>query len=73
MKKNLRVLLLEDSAADADLIAYELRRSCMTRVAKRVDSKEAFVKAVRDFARDVVLSDHSLADFDARAALHILR
>jgi DNA-binding NarL/FixJ family response regulator len=73
MKKALRVLLLEDSAADFELIAHELRRSGMTAVAERVDSKDAFVTGIRDFAPDVVLSDHSLADFDARAALHILR
>jgi DNA-binding NarL/FixJ family response regulator len=73
MKKALRVLLLEDSAADAELIAHELRRSGMTPVAERVETKEAFVRAVRDFAPDVVLSDHALADFDARAALQILR
>lgn len=73
MKKALRVLLLEDSAADAELITHELRRSGMTAVAERVDSKQAFVTAVRDFGPDVVLADHSLADFDARAALTILR
>lgn len=73
MKKALRVLMLEDSAADADLIGHELRRSGMANVAERVDSEEAFVAALREFAPDVVLSDHALAQFDARAALDVIR
>ena len=68
-----RVLLLEDSEADADLIRHELRRSGMVAVTDRVDSEEAFASALREFAPDVVLSDHSIAEFDSRAALEILR
>jgi len=73
MNKTLRVLLLEDSAADAELIAHELSHSGMTTVAERVESREAFETAIREFAPDVVLSDHARAEFDARAALHVLR
>jgi DNA-binding NarL/FixJ family response regulator len=68
-----RVLLLEDSEADADLIRHELRRSGMVAVTDRVDSEEAFASALREFAPDVVLSDHSLAQFHAQAALALLR
>ena len=42
-------------------------------VTERVDSKESFTQALRDFAPDVVLSDHALAQFDARAALAVLQ
>jgi DNA-binding NarL/FixJ family response regulator len=69
----LRVLLLEDSEADAELIRHELRRAGMVAVTDRVDSEEAFASALREFAPDVVLSDHSLAQFDAQAALTMLR
>jgi DNA-binding NarL/FixJ family response regulator len=71
--KHLRVLLLEDSAGDAELIAQELKRAGMTPVMERVDSPEAFTAALRRFAPDVVLSDHSVAQFDSRAALEIMR
>ena len=40
---------------------------------ERVDSEAAFTAALQSFAPDIVLSDHSLARFDSRAALEILR
>ena len=73
MTKPLRVLLLEESESDAELIRHELHCSGVTAVTERVDSEAAFSRAVRDFAPDVVLTDHSLSDFDARDALDILR
>lgn len=69
----LRVLLLEDGASDAELIAAELQRSGMTPVIERVDSAESFTAALHSFAPDVVLSDHSIAHFDSRSALEIMR
>jgi DNA-binding NarL/FixJ family response regulator len=72
-KKPLRVLLLEDNEADAALISNELQRSGMRILLAQVDSAEAFRTALRSFAPDVVLSDHSLAQFDSRSALEVLR
>jgi DNA-binding NarL/FixJ family response regulator len=72
-KKPLRVLLLEDNEADAALISHELQRSGIRILLAQVDSAEAFTSALRSFAPDVVLSDHSLAQFDSRAALEVLR
>jgi DNA-binding NarL/FixJ family response regulator len=68
-----RVLLLEDSEADAELIRDELRRAGLHTVTERVDSEDAFTSALREFEPDVVLSDHSLSQFDAHAALALLR
>ena len=45
----------------------------MSVVTERVDSRHAFEQALRDFAPDVVLSDHALAQFDARAALEVMQ
>jgi DNA-binding NarL/FixJ family response regulator len=72
-KKPLRVLLLEDNAADAALISHELERSGMRTLLAQVDSAESFTAALKSFVPDVVLSDHSLAQFDSRAALAVLR
>jgi len=72
-KKPLRVLLLEDDEADAALISHELQRSGMRILLSQVDSAEAFAAALKRFAPDVVLSDHSLGQFDSRAALDIVR
>jgi DNA-binding NarL/FixJ family response regulator len=66
-------LLLEDNAADAALISHELQRSGMRIQLAQVDSAESFTVALRSFAPDVVLSDHSLAQFDSLAALEALR
>jgi DNA-binding NarL/FixJ family response regulator len=72
-KKPLRVLLLEDNEADAALISHELTRSGMRILLAQVDSAEAFTGALKSFAPDVVLSDHSLSQFDSRAALEVMR
>jgi DNA-binding NarL/FixJ family response regulator len=71
--QRIRVLLLEDSEDDAELIRHELRRSGMATITDRVDSEAAFAAALREFEPDVVLSDHSLAQFDAQSALAMLR
>ena len=71
--KPLRILLLEDDPADADLVAETLLRGGMAIVTERVDSEDAFTRALREFAPDVVLSDHALAQFDTRAALEVLQ
>ena len=65
--------MLEDHRADADLVRRELDRPGLVTVTERVDSEEAFASAVRDFAPDVVLSDHTLGQLHARAAQRILR
>ena len=72
-EKTLRVLFLEDDPADAELATETLVRSGMSVLTERVDSREAFTQALREFAPDVVLSDHSLAQFDARAALQVMQ
>ena len=72
-KKPLQILLLEDNAADAELISRELQRFGMRIQVTEADSAESFTAALESFAPDVVLSDNSLAQFDSRAALEILR
>ena len=69
----LRVLHLEDNPADAELVSEQLARSGLAAEVERVDSREAYTQALRDFAPDIVLSDHALAQFDARSALEVMR
>ena len=69
----IRILMLEDSAAEAELIRHELERAGLQTLVERVDSEETFCTAIRNFAPDVVLSDHSLGQFDSCAAQAILR
>jgi DNA-binding NarL/FixJ family response regulator len=71
--RTLRVLLLEDRVADAELVVEALRASALPVEAERVDSEAEFVAALERFRPDVVVSDHSLASFNAPAALRVLR
>lgn len=65
--------MLEDDEPDAELIKRELQRSGIRTLVERVDSAEAFTSALSSFAPDVVLSDHSLGQFDSSAAMEIMR
>jgi DNA-binding NarL/FixJ family response regulator len=69
----LRVLMLEDDPADAELVTETLARSGLSAHVERVDSREAYIQALRDIAPDIVLSDHALAQFDAQSALQVLQ
>ncbi len=68
-----RVLLLEDSDIDADLIQIHLERShlacTLVRAARRIDYESAL--ATGDI--DLVLADYSLPDFNGLDALHMAR
>lgn len=71
--RTLRILLLEDDAADGELVLRELERSGVSALTRRVDTEPAFVQALTEFAPNIVLSDHSLAQFNAESALNAIR
>ena len=64
--------MLDDSEADAELIRRELNQAGLPTVSERVNCENSFAAALENFAPDVVLSDYSLAHFDARSALALL-
>ncbi len=68
----LRVLILEDSARDAELILRELRSFGYEPQWTRVESEEEF-RAEIESEPDIVLADYTLPQFDALSALNILR
>jgi diguanylate cyclase (GGDEF)-like protein len=68
-----RVLLTEDVAADAELEVRELRRAGLRFTYLVVETEQAFVEALHDFAPDVILSDFSMPGFDGMAALALSR
>jgi PAS domain S-box-containing protein len=73
MDKGLRILILEDVPADAELMERELRRAGFGSSSKLVESKEDFLKELKDFAPDIILSDYKLPNFDGMAALEIAK
>lgn len=69
--KELRILMLEDAATDAELMEHELRRAKISFISKRVETKEDFVRQLHDFVPDIILSDYRLPAFDGLKALDI--
>jgi DNA-binding NtrC family response regulator len=73
MIKEPRILILEDIPDDAELAMRELRRAEISFQSKRVETKEGFLEALREFEPDVILSDFNLPQFNALEALGLLK
>jgi len=72
-REALRVLNLEKSRDDSALIQAELETEWKGLELLRVETREAFVRALEEFKPDVVLCDSQLPDIDGRSALKIVR
>jgi PAS domain S-box-containing protein len=68
-----RILHLEDSPLDAELIAANLARSGLDCVIERVETRAAYCAALADGTFDLILADYVLPDFDGLTALAIAR
>lgn len=73
MKKELDILIIEDVVNDAELVEEELRNSGIAFRSRRIQTREALVRELRQCQPDIVLSDFTLPDFDALEALQLLR
>lgn len=71
MGKKLHILILEDVAADAELMERELRKGGVDFTARRVDSREGFAQGLDLFSPDLILADFKLPAFDGLAALEM--
>jgi PAS domain S-box-containing protein len=69
----LRILLLEDTDDDADLILRELRKEGLEFTVQRVETESDFQRQLREFAPDLILADYSLPHYDGVAALAVAR
>ena len=69
----LKVLLLEDSVTDAELISWELKRAKLSHEVKRVQSRDDFLQAIDTYDPDIVLSDHTMPGYDGISALADIR
>jgi PAS domain S-box-containing protein/diguanylate cyclase (GGDEF)-like protein len=68
----LRVVVLEDDPADADLMVRELRAAGYRVEPRRADTRSSYADAL-DSGPDVVLADYSVAQFGALDALALLQ
>ncbi len=73
MKKDLRILMLEDNPIDAELEERELRNTGMEMVVHRVETRDDFVRELESFGPDLVISDYKLPSFDGLSALTLVR
>ena len=73
MKIPLRLLLVEDSEDDAQLVLEELERGGFEPAIERVDTAVALETALRRQAWDIVISDYRLPEFSGPAALRLVR
>ncbi|MGO8672995.1 MAG: response regulator [Capsulimonadaceae bacterium] len=73
MRRPLRVLLVEDSPADAKLILRELDRAGFEVDSERVETRDAMISALDARVWDVILSDFRLPLFSGSDALTLVR
>ncbi len=73
MDSPIRVLIVEDSEDDAELVEHELRRAGFSPVCRRVETAEEMRGALeQEPPWEIVISDHSMPHFSAPAALETL-
>ena len=65
--------MVEDVRSDAELVERELIRAGLHFHAKRVESRDEFLRELTDAPPDVILADYSLPQFSALEALQLLR
>jgi len=71
MEQALRLLILEDAAAEAELAVRALETAGLDCSWRCVESETDFRSGLRDLRPDIVLSDFSLPRFDGMSALAI--
>jgi diguanylate cyclase (GGDEF)-like protein len=73
LSTQLRALIVEDSADDAELLVRELRRSGYEVTYERVFDGDSLDHALTQGMWDIVFSDHSMPHFGSGAALQMVR
>jgi len=73
MNTKLRILILEDVPEDAELIKRILSKAKLQFTARTVDNKKDFLKELKDFLPDIILSDYTMPEFTGLEALEIVK
>ncbi len=71
--EELRILILEDSPYDAELMEENLKQEGIAFTARRVETAEEFSRALAGFSPGLILSDYDLPGFNGAQALKIAR
>lgn len=73
MTKPLRVLIVEDSEDDVELLLFELELGGYDLIYQRTDTAETTLAALEERQWDLVIADYSMPQFNAIAALSLLQ
>jgi two-component system cell cycle sensor histidine kinase/response regulator CckA len=73
VKTPLRLLQLEDNSVDAELITATLIEGGIPCQSQLVDTRQAFVAALKEGRMDLILADYSIPGFDGMTALTLAR
>lgn len=73
MNTPLRLLHLEDNPVDAELITTTLMEGNIPCESQLVDTRQAFVAALKEGRMDLILADYSIPGFDGMTALTLAR
>ena len=68
-KKLLKILFVEDLPSDAELAILELRKGGLKFEDMRVDTRDEFIKALKEFNPDIVISDYMMPSYNGLQAL----
>lgn len=71
MPEELKVLMLEDEPADAELAAHALREAGIVFSSRCVETRDSFISALDAFRPDIILADYRLPAFSGLEALSI--
>src|SRR2546423_15373340 len=71
IESSFRILMVDESEADAAKVFRQLREAGMRLTAERVQTDEGLAKALHEFIPDIVLSEYSLPMPDYRLTLKL--
>jgi diguanylate cyclase (GGDEF)-like protein len=71
MASKLKLVVVEDSVADAELVARHLAKAGLDVAMHRVQTEADFISALREKQPDLILSDFSLPQFSGLRALDV--
>ena len=66
-----RILHLEDDPNDVILIAHTLKKAGLHPILQHADTRQEYIHALQNFNPDIILSDHSLGQFNSHEALQL--
>jgi two-component system, cell cycle sensor histidine kinase and response regulator CckA len=71
MSESIRILLVEDEPIDAELTQREIRKGLESCTFHRVETREDFLLALKEFQPDLIITDYRMPRFDGLTAVKI--